>query len=81
MIIPFSWLRKNPFAPLLNNLALWLCPILSPKAMYEYKDRIGQHPVGTGPFKFVEWVKSDRIILERYDDYLGGKGQGQTDCA
>ncbi len=66
-------ITKKPYAPLLNNLALWLCPILSPKAMAEYKDQIGLHPVGTGPFKFVSWVKDDQIVLERNDAYWGGK--------
>jgi peptide/nickel transport system substrate-binding protein len=66
---------KMPYAPLLNNLALWLCPILSPRAMAEYKDQIGLHPVGTGPFKFVKWVKDDQIILERNDAYWGEKAK------
>ncbi|HKK99179.1 MAG TPA: ABC transporter substrate-binding protein [Desulfotignum sp.] len=66
---------EKPFAPLLNNLALWLCPILSPKAMHEYKDQIGQNPVGTGPFKFVKWVKDDQIVFERNDDYWGEKAK------
>ena len=26
-------ITEKPYAPLLNNLALWLCPIVSPKAM------------------------------------------------
>ena len=68
-------ITQKPFAPLLNNLALWLCPILSPKAMAEYKDQIGQNPVGTGPFKFVKWVKDDQIILERNEDYWGEKAK------
>jgi len=66
---------QKPYAPLLNNLALWLCPILSPKAMEQHKDQIGLNPVGTGPFKFVKWVKDDQIILERNDDYWGEKAK------
>lgn len=66
---------KMPYAPLINNLALWLCPILSPKAMAEHKGQIGLHPVGTGPFKFVKWVKDDQIILKRNDDYWGDKAK------
>jgi peptide/nickel transport system substrate-binding protein len=64
---------EKPYAPLLNNLALWLCPIVSPKAMAEYKDQIGQHPVGTGPYTFVKWVKDDQIVLERNEKYWGGQ--------
>lgn len=26
-------------------------------------------PIGTGPFRFVDWVKNDRIVVERFDDY------------
>lgn len=25
--------------------------------------------IGTGPYKFKEWIQGDRIVLERYDDY------------
>jgi peptide/nickel transport system substrate-binding protein len=68
-------ITEKPYAPLLNNLALWLCPILSPKAMNEHKDQIGMHPVGTGPFKFKSWTKDDQIVLERNNDYWGEKAK------
>jgi peptide/nickel transport system substrate-binding protein len=34
---------------------------------------LATHPVGTGPYKFVEWVKDDHIELVRNDSWYGGK--------
>ena len=34
--------------------------------------------VGTGPFKFVSWQKSDRYTLERFDDYWDDKVKFKT---
>ncbi|WP_435310257.1 ABC transporter substrate-binding protein [Primorskyibacter sedentarius] len=33
------------------------------------RDEASQTPVGSGPYKFVEWVKDDKIVLERWDDF------------
>jgi peptide/nickel transport system substrate-binding protein len=32
-------------------------------------DGFAAHPVGTGPFQFVEWVKGDRIVMEANPNY------------
>jgi peptide/nickel transport system substrate-binding protein len=37
----------------------------------------GKAAIGTGPFKFVEYVPGDRIVLQRNDDYWGPKPQWQ----
>ncbi|HEY6354300.1 MAG TPA: ABC transporter substrate-binding protein, partial [Burkholderiaceae bacterium] len=34
-----------------------------------YGDRIGEHPVGTGPFRLKSWRRSSHIVLERNPDY------------
>lgn len=71
-------IRTNPaFAPLLRYLT-WYGPIMS-KAAFERMGagRLGQAPVGSGPYRFVEWVKNDRVVLEANDQYWGGKPKVQ----
>src|SRR5207249_2700957 len=58
-----------PFAPLLAQLADRAGMMVSPKAAQAAGDKFGAHPVCAGPFKFVERVAQDRIVLERYPNY------------
>lgn len=60
-------------APFLASLAMAWTGIVSPAAVEEYGAGLPQHPVGTGPFKFVEWVRNDHVTLEANEDYWGGK--------
>lgn len=64
---------KVPFAFFLNNLAHSATAMVSPAAHKKWGKDLTLHPVGTGPFKFVEWVRGDRVVLERNDDYFEGK--------
>lgn len=63
----------EPQAPFLNNLAMVSFGIASPEAVMEYGEDYFKNPVGSGPFKFVEWRQGDRVILEANEDYWGGR--------
>lgn len=36
-----------------------------------YGDKVGEHPVGTGPFRLAEWKRSSRMVLARNPAYRG----------
>ena len=58
-----------PFAPLLAVLTDRAGMMVSPKAAQAEGAHFGTHPVCSGPFKFVERVAQDRIVLERFPNY------------
>src|SRR6202044_1881248 len=60
---------KNPFSPLLAQLTDRSGMMVSPKAAKAEGDKFGLHPVCAGPYKFVERVQQDRIVLEKFADY------------
>ncbi|MEJ1159014.1 ABC transporter substrate-binding protein [Prosthecomicrobium sp. N25] len=56
----------KPDATLLAQLSDRAGMVLSPKAM---AGEFGQKPVCAGPYRFVERVQNDRIVLEKFADY------------
>ncbi len=60
---------KNPQGPFLANLAMFVFDIVSPKAVEKQGLSFGKNPVGTGPFKFVEWKVGQEVILEANKNY------------
>ena len=47
--------------------------IVSPPAVGKMGPDFSRAPVGTGPFKFVEWKTNTHVIIERNPDYWGDK--------
>jgi peptide/nickel transport system substrate-binding protein len=68
-----EFVLEKPMAPFLANLAMPMFGIASPAAIKKHGDDYFKHPVGTGAFRFREWRKDDRIVLERNPDYWGEK--------
>jgi len=65
---------SSPFAPMLTVLTDRAGMMVSPKAAQAAGDKFGVKPVCSGPFRFVERIAQDRIVLERYPGYWN-KGQ------
>ena len=64
---------KRPNVSILTSLAIYKVSIVSPANAKKYKADSFKHPSGTGPFKFVEWVREDHVTLEAYEDYWQGR--------
>jgi peptide/nickel transport system substrate-binding protein len=63
----------NSFLLRLANLGPGMVAMMSPTAIKRYgNEDMALHPVGTGPFRFVERVPGDRVVMERNPDYWGG---------
>ncbi|MGB8839600.1 MAG: ABC transporter substrate-binding protein [Aliidongia sp.] len=58
-----------PFAPLVGVLTDRAGMMLSPKAASAPGADMANHPVCAGPFRLVERVPQDRIVVERFDRY------------
>jgi len=63
---------QKPYAPFMSQMTVFDAPIL-PRHLYEGgnvgTNPANQKPVGTGPFKFVEWKRGASIKLVRNDQY------------
>ncbi len=73
----------HPFQPFLRMLAqtdVGPIGIISPKSFDDYgNEGINEHPVGTGPFVFKEWVPGERLVMERNDNYWNEDRQPYLD--
>jgi glutathione transport system substrate-binding protein len=64
-----KFVAKFPFAAMVATLAHPAGGIPSPKAAEAAGEDFGNQPVGTGPYRFVSWVRGDTITIEANPDY------------
>lgn len=56
-----------PTGNFIFNMAWGDAVIVAPESI----ENIQTNPIGTGPFKFVDWVQGDKVEIERNPDYWG----------
>ena len=64
---------KEPFAPALESWGMGIIPEHLLKGKDINKDGFNRKPVGTGPYRFGEWITGNRIVLAANDDYFEGR--------
>ncbi len=64
----------TPSNAFLSNLSQAQLAIVSPAAAAKDGEQFGKNPIGSGPFKFVEWQENAQIVVERNPDYKWGPG-------
>lgn len=64
---------SEPFSPLLDALSQFYLGIASPTALNAYPiERYQFNQIGTGPYRFIEYIPDQRLILRRNPDYAWG---------
>ncbi|OGP95119.1 MAG: peptide-binding protein [Deltaproteobacteria bacterium RBG_16_54_18] len=65
---------RRPFAP---ALASWGSLVVLPKHLLAGRDitksLLTRQPIGTGPYRFKEWVTGEKIVLASNPDYFEGR--------
>lgn len=69
----------EPFGAMIATFAHPAGGINSPTAVQKYGQDYGKNPVGTGPFKFEEWVPNDHITLVKNPDYWDKSNAAKVD--
>lgn len=60
---------KEPFSAFINAMAHPSAMMISPTALEKWGKDITFHPVGTGPFEFVEWKPAEYLKVKKFDGY------------
>ncbi len=68
---------KDPYPGLLEAMASYFY-ISPPETMQRMGEEYFKNPVGSGPYKFVEWVPGDRLVQEAAKPHFSGDPKVKT---
>ena len=63
---------------MLGRLATQFCSVVPKEAVEKYGQDFRTNPVGTGPFKFVNWKEGELLVLHKNEQYFEKGADGAT---
>jgi peptide/nickel transport system substrate-binding protein len=60
----------QPYIPMLGIISMQYCSIVAKEAVEKYGINFRRHPVGTGPFYFVDWEEGQALVLKKNQQYF-----------
>ena len=68
------FITEKPWPGLIDRISLADLLLMPPKALKEQGvQALVAKPIGTGPFKFGQWVRDEKLVVVSNDDYWKGK--------
>ena len=64
---------EEPYAPFLVALGMYQAKIVPMEEVVKDEKLFSQKPVGSGPFRLVEWEPNKRIVLKNFANYYRGR--------
>jgi peptide/nickel transport system substrate-binding protein/oligopeptide transport system substrate-binding protein len=64
---------SQPYAPFITMLGIAQPKVVPQEEVERLGPRFGHQPVGTGPFRLVNWIAGDKVLLEANQEYFDGR--------
>ncbi len=60
----------RPYNPILGIMSMQYCSIVAKEAVEKYGIDFRRHPVGSGPFQFIDWEEGQALVLKKNENYF-----------
>jgi peptide/nickel transport system substrate-binding protein len=71
--LTFKVSYDKPYAPALESWGMQVLPKHLLEEVKITKSPLSRHPVGSGPYRFVDWTAGEKVVLEANPDYFEGR--------
>ncbi len=71
---------QTAFRPILGILTMQYCSVVPREVVEHYGRDFRSHPIGTGPFKYKDWIENQTLFLVKNDNYFESNVLPKTDA-